>query len=185
MLDKLDEAETHVEALRQILCSQDDFEPYQLFKKVSNKGQLDSTDIQRLLQKNGLVVQVSDIVPVLKWYSQRNDGKLSYADFMNIVLPANNPQLRQQVTQRQKQSTETSYEIEYALSRVLHKEVQIWECLNSHKCDLLSQPDFDLRSAFSTIDQYSSGQIQIDQVEQLVSGNAVNIMRRLDQNRDG
>ncbi|KAM3143280.1 hypothetical protein pb186bvf_004612 [Paramecium bursaria] len=184
LLIKLDEAESHSEALRQILCQQEDFEPYQVFKQIAKLGFLDLEEIHNLLKKNAIIVTDKQIQPIISWYSSKCDDKLNYADFMNLVLPNKNLKLRQMVTQKPTFNTQLSYQVEYGLCRLLFKEVQIFEDLNNYKIDLVSQPDFDYRIAFQTIDTFNNKILQQDMIEIFVQQAGDGILRRLDQNRD-
>ncbi|CAD8124822.1 unnamed protein product [Paramecium sonneborni] len=184
LFNKLEESEIHSESMRQILCSQEDFEPYSIFKKISNSGYISSQEIYNLLQQNGLIVQLEQVSPIIKWYSQKCDNRLTYGDFLQIVLPANNLELRKLVSQKPTFIKDLSYEIEYGVCRIFYKEIQIADEIQLYKQDLIQTPDFDYRIAFQTIDQFNSGFIQQDLLEHFVNRDCNDLMRRLDQNRD-
>ncbi|CAD8210634.1 unnamed protein product [Paramecium pentaurelia] len=184
LFNKLEEYEIHSESMRQILCQQDEFEPYSVFKKICNSGHISSQEIYQLLQQNGMIVQLEQVNPIIKWYSQKCDNRLTYADFLQIVLPANNLELRNLVSQKPTFAKDISYEIEYGVCRIFYKEIQIADEIQAYKQDLVQSPDFDYRITFQTIDQFNSGFIQLDLLEHFVDRDCNALMRRLDQNRD-
>jgi Ca2+-binding EF-hand superfamily protein len=83
---------------------------------------------QKIDRENGIEVNEKVIFYVLKHYDRDQDGKLSFKEFLAMVLPLANPELRTEVTQREPYKVGPKevlpYDVEYTLARVLHREVK-------------------------------------------------------------
>lgn len=125
LLLKISEGERQIEILRQILCEQEDFEPYAAFKRIdrSSTGFLNSSDFIHFLSENEIYHLEEHAVTFLQRYDIDGDSRLKYSEFLSIVLPANNPTLRAKVAQRPsyriKQDQTLPYQAEFPLTKVI------------------------------------------------------------------
>lgn len=94
----LQESEEHIEALREILCGQQDFEPYSIFRQLDSdrNGWIEPAQIISFMRINNLLVTLEELEPLIDHYGY--DGKIKYTDFMHIVLTTTNLNLRTLVT---------------------------------------------------------------------------------------
>lgn len=118
--------EKQVEIIRQVLNEQPDFEPYTAFKYLdySCEGTLTPSTFLDFLIRYGHDITYADGVLFIKEWDLRNLGKLSYSDFMRMVLPLTNDALRRVVTQRASYpGKELSYDTIFALYRMLEREM--------------------------------------------------------------
>lgn len=127
LLLKISEGERQIEILRQALCEQDSFEPYASFKRLEHsfKGSLSVSDILKFLSENKVTHIEEFCSAFVKRYDSDLDDKLRYTEFLNVVLPANNPALRALATQRANygvgKDQSLPYQVEYALTKVLDR----------------------------------------------------------------
>jgi len=127
LLLKINEGERQIEILRQALCEQDLFEPYAAFKRLEHysKGSLNISDILKFLSESKITHIEEFCAAFIQRYDLDGDCKLKYSEFLNAVLPANNPVLRAAATQRANygvgQDKTLPYQVEYALTRVFDR----------------------------------------------------------------
>lgn len=99
-------------------------------------------------------------------YDLNDDGKLSYTEFLNLVLPNTSPSLRKLVTSRPSyyvsRFESLPYETEWALARVLNKEIDFFRKTELLKDDLISRYDWNTHDAFRIIDVDRFGYIGHD-----------------------
>ena len=110
-------------------------------------------------------------------------------------MPTDNPTLRTIVSQRPVSSQKKlSFDVEFAVSRLINKEIQGLLMLESSKKDLFyNTADFDLKEAFFRIDRRNSGFLNFDNLQEFfeVSGffftneQIIDLLKRLDRNDDG
>jgi len=88
------------------------------------------SDIQRFLKENEIFVTENDIKNLIGLYDLNNDKKLSYTEFLNLVLPNTSPALRKLATSRAAyyltKWEPLAYETEWALATVLNKEIDFY-----------------------------------------------------------
>lgn len=85
------------------------------------------------------------------------------------------------------------YDLEFALARLLYKEIQAYTTIEDIRHDLACRRDFNIIDAFEQIDRYRDGFITETTLRAFVSrnGNIITdddvlaIMRRLDHDEDG
>ena len=95
------EDEIGLEKLRQVLCSIKEFEPYAAFKRIDrdDSGSLTSKKICHYLRENGYrEINKEDIIYTVRYFDQDADLKLSYHDFLQIILPCDDAFLRAAAT---------------------------------------------------------------------------------------
>lgn len=126
LLDVAD-GERQIEILRQVLCEQEDFEPYAAFKRIdrSFSGLIGTSEITLFLADNEVFRSEDECYAFVRRYDIDRDNRLNYTEFLHAVLPVNNSGLRTTVTQRPnyevKASDFLSYQVEYALTKMIDK----------------------------------------------------------------
>lgn len=85
-----------IEYRRKDLARLPDFEPYRVFQGIDTekKGELDGSDIERFLREHYYDVTEEQVLEFIKEFDADEDSKLSFEEFLQIVLPATNPNLR-------------------------------------------------------------------------------------------
>ena len=127
LLLNLAENERQIEVLRQILCEQETFEPYAAFKRIdrSCKNSITVQDISKFLSDNKISRDTTEIAAFLRRYDTDFDNRLVYTEFIQIVLPITNRELRAIATQRPNYLVSSNqclpYETEHALTKVIDR----------------------------------------------------------------
>ena len=123
--------EQQIEVLRQFLCTNFNFEPYGSFQRMDRNqdGFIVPLDVLRFLRENGFTdVCEADCYYLIKFFDADEDGKLSYPEYLQIVLPCVNHKLRASTTQRIVQHCKPEdylpIDVEQDLARLLMKEIE-------------------------------------------------------------
>lgn len=199
LLKSIADGEKEIEVTRQVLAEQPDFEPYTAFKRIDRdaNSSISTWEIIDFLRDNELVVLERDIQALFKVYDSNRDSRLNYSEFLNMVLPKTSPALRQLATQRESYYVsryETlPYEVEWALTRVIDKEINYNRKIELLKEDLSLRYDFNLLDAFRLIDEDRCGLIDLDAIYLFFKRNHIiasesdilALLRRTDQDGDG
>lgn len=184
---------------RQVLAEQPDFEPYTAFKRIDRDANsaISTWEVIDFLRDNELVVLERDIQALFKVYDTNRDSRLNYSEFLNLVLPKTSPALRQLATQRESYYVsryETlPYEVEWALTRVVDKEINYNRKIELLKEDLSLRYDFNTLDAFRLVDEDRCGLIDLDAIYLFFKRNHIiasesdilALLRRADTDGDG
>ena len=103
LLINLAEKEKKVEINRQVLGGDKEFDAYQVFAYLDteSKNYINEVNIINFLQKrNGIPCSIEEIEFLIFLYDENFDAKLSYMEFLNLVLPDNNYSLRKNARER-------------------------------------------------------------------------------------
>lgn len=199
LLKSIADGEKEIEVTRQVVAEQREFEPYTAFKRIDRDGnsQLTVYEVIDFLRDNDLIVLERDIHNLFKIYDENKDGRLSYSEFLNLVLPKTSPSLRQLCTQRESYYVsryETlPYEVEWALARVFDKEINYARKIELLKEDLALRYDFNLLDAYKLIDEDRTGAVDLDAIYIFLKRNHIvtsesdilALLRRADTDNDG
>ena len=88
--------EKEIEINRQILSQNIDFDIFQLYSFLDSqkKNCIDSSNIIDFLNKNGIYPNKLDIDFLIYFYDENKDNRISYTEFLNMILSNNNNTLR-------------------------------------------------------------------------------------------
>jgi hypothetical protein len=92
-----------VESQRQRLASLPEFEPHAAFQRIDRDadGLINSVDLLRFLRQNGVEeANESDCNAVVKYFDSLEEGALNYSDFLQIIMPCDDMDLRAELAQR-------------------------------------------------------------------------------------
>lgn len=196
-LKSVAEAETSVEIARQVLAEKKDFKPYSAFSDLDQlgKGYLTVRDLTDFLQDLDLVPLESHVRGYFSLYDSNDDGRLSFSDFKNAVLPATDSYLRELALNRPtfRSDQPLSYAASWALARVFEKDMISSKNLEYKRKELAERYDWDLHTAFRTIDQERFGYIDPEAImlffdecgTLLTSKENDALFRRADKDGDG
>lgn len=133
---------------------------------------------------------------ILRFYDKDFDDKLIFKEFLAIVLPLDNPKLRQEVVERENytlgKDEPLPYNVEYALARILNKEIELFENVEKEKRDLLNRYDYTVQGAFKVIDNRHTRYITFEIISAYLARrhaeatpeDVAAFMRRVDQDLD-
>ena len=94
VLDTISEAEIVIESHRQSLARESHFSPYSAFCRLDRQAHevICAHEIHEFLKGNGcLGVGIGDCAKLLRFFDSDCDGQMSYNDFLQMVLPCENP----------------------------------------------------------------------------------------------
>jgi Ca2+-binding EF-hand superfamily protein len=118
------------------------------------------------MDSNGSKRSIPECAKLVRFFDSDEDGILSYADFMQIVLPCDNNDLRFEVQRRSYSRVgrfdNLDYEIELGLSNIIAYELDLINRVEILVRDLERCPDYTPHLAYRTIDRYEEGKISKD-----------------------
>lgn len=190
------DAEISIEVSRTVLAEKKEFEPHTAFRRIDklNRGYITVGDMIEFLEEMELTPLESQVRNFFILYDTDNDYKLSYDDFKNAVLPASNLSLRELATNRGSYSDQPlSYAASWAMARVFEKEIQSFKQLDIKREAVVDQLDWDINTAFNTIDEERFGYIDAEAIgaffkrlEERIAPNEIDaLLRRGDKDADG
>lgn len=190
----LSQGEKQVEASRQNLCQNREFEPYSAFKGLDRTGlgSLSSLDLLSFLERNRIYVTDQEVQLLIKEYDANSDGRLSLNEFTQLSLPSAN-QLLRDLTSARPAYSRVALDVEYLLLRLLETEIQVQRDIEVAKKDLVSRYDFNLLDAYRAVDIRRSGGIDRDSMFSFLRRHEYAVLdddldaiyRRLDNDEDG
>lgn len=199
LLKSIADTEKQVEIIRQVLAEQKDFEPYTAFKRIDEfgLGYIQPADLHQFLKDNDIVVSERDILYLFSLFDTDRDGRMTYVNFLNAIVVATSPSLRQLSTQREtyqvgKKQT-LPYEVEWTLARVFDAELEGYRKIELLKDELAAKKDFDIKSAFRTVDIDRLGFLDHESLMKFFQRNKIDaseddvlaLIRRADKDLDG
>ncbi|MCQ2820660.1 MAG: EF-hand domain-containing protein [archaeon] len=185
----LAEGERGVEISRQVLSDNFDFDPFQIFAylDVDGKNRICSGDILNYLRNKGTFATPNEAELIILFYDQDGDGLLSFSEFLNMIKSVKSIKKRTETNA----SGELSFNIDYSLTKLLEKEIEFSRKVIPLLEDLQFRTDFNIHAIFHLI-AGCHAIFSCEVKEFLEANNAsylesdiINIMRRLDLNRDG
>ena len=97
--------EAQIESLRQTLGGVREFEPRRLFDQLdkTNSRKISANDLLSYM-KSYFISEITNQISkaIILEYDQDGDSRLSYDEFLNLVLPASSPQMRDYVLYKKK-----------------------------------------------------------------------------------
>ena len=124
--------EEKIEVLRQFLVSNEFFDLYSAFNRIDRDqdGFISPLEFLNFFRDNGVThLNEANCYFMVKFFDSDFDGKLHFADFMQMVLPCTNSKMRSEVTQRTaggcKPDEYLTMDVEQDLSRLLKMEAEL------------------------------------------------------------
>eukprot|EP01017_Pseudomicrothorax_dubius_P027879 TRINITY_DN3265_c0_g1_i3.p1 TRINITY_DN3265_c0_g1~~TRINITY_DN3265_c0_g1_i3.p1 ORF type:complete len:557 (-),score=135.66 TRINITY_DN3265_c0_g1_i3:85-1755(-) len=202
LLEIVAKAELRIELARLDLAANPHFEPYRAFRRVdrSLKGYVVPRDVEDFLIEHRLRVSPTDVDQVIRNYSTTAiDGwQLTYADFLELVLPRSNPLLRNKFStvglldRPHILDVSIPASVEEGVALVLYRECELYTEKARAASDFLLGGDLTILDAFVGIDVDNIGYIDVINLSRFLRGQGVilsdaeleALIRRLDRDRD-
>lgn len=164
MLIALGDGERDLEAARQRLCSIRDFALHSAFERLDRDASnwISSKELVNFLRDNA-VVHVSDpeAYDLVKFFDSDGNGKLSFQEFIQMLLPCEDNVLRNITIDRPSirvgRFERLPSDIELGIAAVITKEVELARRLAALKSELYLGLDYTVMAAFRSIDKHNSG----------------------------
>ena len=163
-LAAISEGEIQIECLRQRLAQICDFQPCMAFQRVDRaaKESVNSCDLFNFLRENCVyTISEGELFRLVKFFDNNEDGRLSYTEFEQILLPCEDNCLRRMAQERRAYRV-ARYEnlpldIERAMAAIFDREIELIRRLDLLKRELEVRYDFSPYACFKTIDRYAEG----------------------------
>ena len=129
LLKNIAENEKKIEIGRQVLCQNLNFDPYQLFSFIDSesKNYINEINLMTFLnKKNEIPCTLEEMQSLIFLYDENFDSKLSYMEFLNLVLCDNNFELRKKTRMRVgsrggEKDGDLPFNVEYSMVKLLLK----------------------------------------------------------------
>lgn len=160
------EGERDIEVARQRLCSIVDFALHSAFQRVdrSCSANISSHEIVNFLRDNACYhVSESEALQLLQFFDCDGTNRLSYQEFIQMLLPCEDNILRNVALDRPSRRVGRfdclPRDIELAMTAIIEKEVDLARRLEVLKRELQIQHDYSPLASFRSVDKYNSGTI--------------------------
>ena len=160
------EGELQLESLRQRLCQICDFSPCMAFQRIDRNADesVSSFELYNFFRDHCIhSVSEADLNRVVKFFDNNEDGRLSYGEFEQILLPCEDNCLRR-LAQDRPALRVARYEnlpldIERAIIDIFEAEVSLIRKLDLQRRELEVRYDFSPYAAFKAVDRLCEGSI--------------------------
>lgn len=160
-------------------------------------GAISSVDILKFLRCNNVdEANEADCYAIVKYFSTTSLGVLHFNDFLQIVMPIDNANLRSEIAMRPNFSVPSGQQlgprVEKALSQLLEKEIAFNRVMEEQKQSMEASKQFDYNLAFKEIDDWSYGYIDKKNLKSFLrkhgykasNKDVMSIIRRMDLDGD-
>ena len=185
----LAEGERSIEISRQVLSDLKEFDTYQIFKNidVEAKNKIDAYNFIDYLRNKGIYASEEEAQLIILFYDQDYDTFLSFSEFINIIQ---SEKIEQKVSYNSP-NTELSYNVDYSLTKLLEKEVELARNVIYILKDIKCRYDFNIHNIFHSVKSFNC--ITPDSIRnflekyeiQYLDSDIKAIIKRLDLNKDG
>ena len=144
----LAEAERDVEVTRQVLTENKDYNSYQIFCYLDSdkKNKIDESDIINYLKSKNIFATEIETELIILFYDQDLDKYLNYNEFLNLIESKLSPK-----REKQEITGPLCFSIDYALTKLLEKEIIHARQILNLFGDLRGFSDFNIHDIFHLI----------------------------------
>lgn len=160
------DGERSLEGARSRLCSIRDFAPHSAFQRMDRdySGSVSGREFCNFLRDNSVYhVSESEAYQLTSFFDSNGNGKLSFQEFLQMLLPCEDNFLRNVTLDRPSgrvgRYDSLPRDIELAIVAVLEGEIDLQRRLEDLKRELELQYDYSPFAAFRSVDRYNSGRI--------------------------
>ena len=142
LLFQIAQIEAEVEASRQELCKNPNFDVYSTFRLIDTQtnGKINIIDLKNFLSKRNISITRLHLELLINQYDSNMDQMLSLEEFQPLVLPSENIELREETLKRN--VFPPSLYVESTLARHIELEANIQGQLQTLKINLFTKHDF-------------------------------------------
>lgn len=125
---------------------------------VENIGEIDSEDVKLFCDDNNIRCTLREAARLIDQYDENGNGRLSYSEFCQLILPSTNDHLRAIAKSREAEyryikSAYLSKPIESALAKLFKTEIEYQRAIEDIKLELNNRFDFSAKKCFDSIDK--------------------------------
>lgn len=193
LLMKFMHGERDIEYSRKSLSDLYTFNPRSLFNALAKvyRTSITPRDLREFLQENGTEVSDEDVYLVVRQYSADQNGRLSYEDFLHLVLPSTN-ELISKLAQNRLFPESPDEKVNFYFQSLLSSEVKLQRELEDLKSALFKSSNFSLWKSFEFLNKSGTGSITEIEVKEflryyskfITSDDYDALMRRIDLEDD-
>lgn len=142
---------------------------------VDDIGELDASDIKAFCDDNLIRCSLEEAARLIDQYDENGNGRLSYGEFCQLILPSTNDHLRAVAKSREAEyryikSAFLSKPVENALANLFTKEIDYQRAIDEIKRELNSRFDFTAKRCFDAIDKsYPYSTLDRNEIKDFVS----------------
>ena len=189
ILKTLASGETSIEVTRNILSDNLDFDPYQIFTNLTQKGNefITPIDIVDYFHTKNIFISYTEAKFLILFYDQNYDGVLTFTEFLPLVQSKNS----QKKNIAKSPLTKMNQDIDFYLIKLFQKEVDLVKEIIKNLYDIRIRNDFDCHSFYhemknvNKITEESLGDFFDKNSTSFINDELIAIMKRLDINKDG
>ena len=184
------ESQRSIEINKQVLNDNFDYNPFQIFNSLDNcnKNKIDLYDIINFLNSKCIFANETEVNFLILQYDIDNDCCLSFNEFLNLIQNTNSLNQKNPYNNNNK----LSFNVEYSLSKLLEKEIELCKNLLFLFSDIKTRFDFNIHEIFHSLKGFNN-YITHENIKNYLDKNKANyypedinyIMKRLDINKDG
>lgn len=193
LLMKLISGEQEVERQRKYLSEHYMFNPLILFQHLRKSESPDLTprDLKDFLEDSKFSASNELIYLLIRQYSAKQNGRLSFEDFNHLVLPSTDDYLSTRALNRSL-ALDLDHRVKFGFLTLVKSELSLQAELDGLKVALFKSKDFSLWKAFELINTSRSGYVNEQEIKDFLRGfkKFVNsedfdaLMRRIDLQDD-
>lgn len=149
------------------MCNIRDFAPLALFERIDRdaNGAITSYELNNFLRDHHVyTISESEAFNLVKFFDSDNDNRLSFQDFLQLLLPCEDNLLRSITLDRPHYSRVSRFDslpcdIESAAVEILQQEVDLARRCDGLRRELEVRFDYSALSAYRSVDKYNDGNI--------------------------
>jgi len=160
------DCERELESARQRLCTIRDFAPMGAFERIDRNCSsfINSFELLNFLRDQQIHhVAESELYQLVRFFDSDDDGRLSFQDFLQMLLPCEDNTLRNMTIDRPSRRIGRydmlPRDIELCLAQVIEREIDMQRRIDVLKRDLVCRFDYTPLAAYRSVDRYSVGRI--------------------------
>ena len=103
-----------------------------------------------------------DVYLLIRQYDAKRNGRITYSEFLSLVLPATSIEIRKLAENR---NGYLNYDVEYAFAKLLEREIAYQTEVEAGKKKILERHDFGARETFRIIDVDATSYVSREGIE--------------------
>ena len=189
ILKLIGSGEISIEVTRNLLSDNLDFDPYQIFSNLTQKGNefITPTDIVNYFNTKNIFISYTEAKLLILFYDQNYDGVLTFSEFLPLVQSKN----YKKKNTINSPITKINQDIDFYLIKLFQKEIDLVKEIIKNLYDLRIKKDFNCHSIYhaiknvNKITEDSIGEFFDKNHSSFINDELIAIMKRLDINKDG
>ena len=187
----LAKGERKAEISRQVLCENEDFDTFQLFKLLDkeNKNYIDCQNIINFLTSKGISTNNNEVQLLILFYDQNYDRVLSFNEFEKMIKNQNNQ--NKLPNSNNKKNMNINFNVNYSFTKLLEKELELCKKILLLLNDIRKNKNFNIHELYHKvkisdfIDEEGIKNFLNNNYESFLDSDIKSILKRLDLNKDG